>query len=138
MDMRAVAGLLCALLASACQLEVTYEGARFTCAAPTDTCPEGTACVSGECVPPLVDPVDAGVDDPADAEPRLADADPSGGPADAAPEDVDASPAFETRTITLGERSGADLRNVSRDTYITDAFPNENRAGDPELATDSS
>jgi hypothetical protein len=133
MDMRAVAVSLAAWVLGACQLEVSYEGARFTCLEPEDSCPTGTVCTDGECLPggggvpdaaPAVDAVE--LPDPVDAAP---DATP--GTPDAAP------PEFTLITVTLGERPGADFQDVSRDTYITAEFPNSSQSGGSELATDS-
>src|SRR5262245_10299433 len=136
---------LLAAFSAACQLEVAYDG-RFSCSEPPYTCPQGLSCSRGECVdlstppPPGPNPrIDAGTDP--DAESPRVDAAPNEQSADAATPDAPPlpppPPPPEPFEMTFGERSNAQIRNVTFDTHVREDSPNANFGGNGTVAIDA-
>jgi hypothetical protein len=142
----ALPGML-VVLAGGCQLQTTYEG-QFSCSAPPYSCPGDLVCQGGLCVDPSAPPPDR-----ADAAPGTpdaeADADVETSSADAgvttpdattaAPPTPDAAlpPPPVVVDVTFGERTGADVQNVTIDATMREDSPNQNNGGGSIVAVDA-
>jgi len=83
----------------------SYDDTHFRCDQPPAACPAGYQCVDGACLP--ADGPDAGASSGDAGEP--------GGP--------DASDPRPLRTMTFGERAGADVAGVTTDTTLDSGAP---------------
>jgi hypothetical protein len=133
-------------LAAGCQLQTTYEG-QFSCSAPPYSCPGDRVCTNGVCVDPLAPPAAADAapgspDAEADAEVVPSSADAGPGTPDAAvpppplPPDAEPPPPVVVG-LSFGERTGADVQNVTFDATLREESPNQNNGGGGILAVDA-
>lgn len=132
--MRTFLVVLVTLGSSACILgSPDYDGTAFSCAEPPFTCPSGYVCEQGSCLTdPVADP--AGPDAAPPAEQPDAEPTPVGDPP---PDAQEPEVPGEPTTITLGERSGADIANVTRDSTIREDLPLDNFGTDTVFAPDT-
>jgi len=142
----ALPGILVAL-AAGCQLQTSYEG-QFSCSTPPYTCPGDLICASGLCVDPqmggpVADAAPGTPDAEADAGtvPNPADADVLATP-DAAlpPSPPDAEPLPPPPLVvdlSFGERTGADVQNVTIDATLREDSPNQSNGGGAIIGIDA-
>jgi len=121
-------GALVALLASGC-VGADYAGTEFACTEADPVCPSGMACVAGVCA--SLDSVgqpdgpgsDSGDDDGADDDGQATPAQPDAGP-DAPPDAGTPDAGTPVAVVmTFGERTGADVSGVTRDTWLDSSDP---------------
>lgn len=102
-----------------------YDGTAFSCAEPPFSCPDGFSCVAEVCVatPGSADatPVD---DDEPDARVNV-------------PGDPDAGINLVEQTLTFGERGGAQVANVTFDSFLEAEYPLEEFGNDERIRIDA-
>jgi hypothetical protein len=105
-----------------------YDGTAFSCAEEPFSCPSGQRCEQGVCVgEPIAEPDGPDAATPVDDE---ADAAPVSDPP------ADAGEVGEPLTVTLGDRPNADIKNVTRDSYIRQTDPTDNFGDDDVVDAD--
>jgi len=129
-----MARLACAVAMAACAFEnPELSNTAFRCTESV-ACPDGFACKEGVCRRQQDDDADAPITRADAGAVDGASVDPMGS-VDAA---FDAVPSGDgVRTLTFGERSSADVRNVTTDTWISDHFPNQVHGSDAELRVEA-
>jgi len=118
-----IASPVAAVGVAACRFDAPpIDDTHYSCKGGA-ACPTGFACIDEVCRKVGSDDADGALADAALPEPG------DGGAPDAAP-------SGGARTVTFGEGSTADVRDVTADTWISDHFPNDVHGGDSELDLD--